>query len=77
MPSEEEMLPKSKLEAPSCVLGGGQVALLSESRWAHAPLQTILHKSITPSLPEGQEMEHQGAPPVGQPVPGRSPQLLV
>lgn len=27
--ANDKMLPKSKVEAPSCVLGGGQVGLLS------------------------------------------------
>lgn len=41
MPANEEMLPKSKVEAPSCVLGGGRVGSLSKNRWVHAPLQTF------------------------------------
>jgi len=39
MPAKEEKLPKSKVQAPSCVRGEGQVGLLSEK---HAP-QTFLH----------------------------------
>lgn len=36
MPANEEMLPKSKVEAPSCVLGGGQVGFYRKQ--VHTPL---------------------------------------
>lgn len=64
MPANEEMVPKSKVEAPSCVLRGGQVGRLSENRWVHAPFQTILHKSGTRLVPKGQNMGEQGVLPV-------------
>lgn len=47
-----EMLPKSKVEAPSCVLLAGQEGLLWKNRWMPAPFQTFLHKWGIPSLPK-------------------------